>query len=147
MCRTDDELPRIRSRFGNYGAGLAPDDLGPAGAEAAVSTEGQLARRAVEVAVASFHGVDRQPIARSPPADRDRLKYRHEVRLEREPERRSLRGGEQGVAGLVLEEAGRSDGSPGWLRGPGVGDSRQVQLGAPASRAAVIPDRWWRTEP
>ena len=68
----DDELAGIGPAFRDDRGGLAPDQLGPAGAEAAVAAEGQLARAAVGLAVAALHRLDRQPVADAPAADLDR---------------------------------------------------------------------------
>ena len=76
---SDDELAGIGPALGNDRGGLAPDQLGPAGAEASVSAEGQLARRAVGLAVAPLHRLDRQPVADAPAADLDRPEQRREV--------------------------------------------------------------------
>ena len=74
--RIDDELARIGPTFRDDGARLAPDELGAAGAETSKPAECQFAGRAVELGVAPFHRLDRQPVAHQAAADRDRPEER-----------------------------------------------------------------------
>ena len=85
----DDELTGIGTPLGYDRAGLAPDELGPAGAEPPVTAEGQLAGRAVGLGVAPFHRLDRQPVPDLPAPDRDRPKQRRKVRAQMKVERQS----------------------------------------------------------
>jgi hypothetical protein len=101
--RIDHKLARIGPSFRYDCAGLAPDQLGPAGAEALETSKSELARRAVELAVAALHGLNRQPIPDESAADSDRLKKRRQIGAERNIQAQSLRVRCQGLACLVSE--------------------------------------------
>ncbi len=103
----DDELTGVGAPFGDDGGGLAPDQLGPALAEAPVAAEGQVARSAVEGAVAAFHRLDRHAVADGPVRDIRRFEQGGQVIGQADVQTASL--GVPGEIGghLVFEVAGQ----------------------------------------
>src|SRR5262245_23748538 len=80
-CRlvVEKQLPRVGPPLVEHRGRLAPDELGPAGAETAVTPKRQLIGPAVGRAVATLHGLDTEPVAGTQRADGHRLKQRPQV--------------------------------------------------------------------
>ncbi len=115
----DDELAGIGPTLGHDRGGLAPDQLGAPRAEATVSAERQLARRAVELAVATLHGLDRQPIADASATDGDRTEQGSEVVTQGDIQAHRPNIGPEAFARFVLEISRHGSGSPPFfLPGP-----------------------------
>ncbi len=103
--RIDQKLTGIGPAFGDDRAGLPPDQLGPAGAEAAVAAEGQLARRAIGLPVAAFHRLNRQPVANPAASDIQRLQKRREIGAQFHSQAKCSGRGEEILTRLVPEIA------------------------------------------
>ena len=108
-CFTDQQLPRIGPALFDDGGRLAPDQLGPAGAKAAVAADGQLVGRAVGSTVAAFHRLHTQGVADGQRADGGRAKERGEVVGEAEIEVKTVALGFEIGDGLVLEIVGHCE--------------------------------------
>src|SRR5262249_7808909 len=101
------QLSRIGPAFLQDRGGLAPDQLGAAGAEAPIAAEGQLVRAAVEGAVAAFHRLDAQGVAGAQRADGHGAEQRGQVVAEAEVGPQPAALGLQVGQGVELEEAGQ----------------------------------------
>ena len=103
--RTHQELTRVGPSLGDDGTRLAPDQLGPAGAEAAKAAERELARRAVERGIATFHWLDREPVADEATAHVDGAEKRREIVAQANIKTERMSVCKQSLACLVLEVA------------------------------------------
>src|SRR5207253_25184 len=91
------------------GGRLAPDQLGAAAAEAAITAVGQFVGPAIEGAVAAFHRLHTESVAGAQRADGYGLKKRGEVVAEAEIELFPLGLGGQFLDGMELEEVCQGD--------------------------------------
>ncbi|MGP0066262.1 MAG: hypothetical protein ACLQGP_21995 [Isosphaeraceae bacterium] len=107
--RVDDELSRIGAGLRDDRGRLAPDQLGPAGAEASITAERQPAGGSVGLTVASFHRLNRQPVAHASTADRDRTEERGRIRAQFELQSQPMGVRLQGLARFVLEISRHAD--------------------------------------
>jgi hypothetical protein len=101
----NDELAGISLTLRYDRAGLAPDQLGTASAKATVSAKSQLARRSIELAVTTFHRVDRQAIPDTSAYDRRGLKERLKIGIQSHlrTKTKCARFGTEILTRLVLE--------------------------------------------
>ena len=102
----DEQLPRIGAALFDDRGRFAPDQLGPAGAEAAVTADRQFVGRAVGGAVAALHRLHAEGVAGRQRPDRDRAKERGEVVGETEFEVKTVGLGFDVGDGLVFEIMG-----------------------------------------
>jgi len=101
----EEELARVGAALVEHRRRLAPDELGPAGPEAAVAAKRQLVWTSVEGAVAAFHRLHAQGIAGGECADGDGAEQRTQVVAEAEVEAETAGIGFQFGHGVILEEA------------------------------------------
>src|SRR5260221_13272603 len=90
VYRAGDELSRIGPGFRQNRRCFAPNELGPTSTEALISSLSQFTRVAIVGAIATFHGMDAQPIAEGEVANGDGLKEGGKVVLCREIDVQSI---------------------------------------------------------
>src|SRR5947208_12035049 len=75
----DEQLPRVRPALFNDCCCLSPDEFRAARTKPPIAPKRQLIRPAVKRAVAPFHGLNAQRIARAQRTNGDRTKKRTEI--------------------------------------------------------------------
>jgi hypothetical protein len=76
MAWIGEQLPGIRTPFGNHSSRFTPNEFGSALAESLVPAKRQRPWRAVWIPIATFHRLDTKAIADPPSADIDGSKQR-----------------------------------------------------------------------
>src|SRR5262249_29489706 len=102
----DPDLPRRGPAGLDDRGGLTPNQLCPAGPEAAVATIGQLIRLAVERAVATFHRLGAERSAGADVSQLNRAEQRREGGGQAQVQAEALTFGDQVVEGAEFEESG-----------------------------------------
>ena len=99
------KLSGVGSGFGNDRRGLSPDELCTPGSESFVASKRQFIGSPIGRAVATFHRLDREPIADGSPLNDDRLREWRKIGAEANVEASFLGIFRESLGGFVLEVA------------------------------------------